>query len=210
MMLGWPTEARADIIFSTDQGTVNPDENVLFNCVGCISGPALTVIGETQTSEIQVSFTGTENLVTPASGQARVEDEAEDGFNYLLIDAVVGTNFFSEFEANIELFAQEAGVGTVYACNQFAICETFNFDIASGNNFFVLSVVSPQLINTVRLTSSPVAMMDVKQIRVTVVSCPAGTPTCEDVTVPEPASMALIGVAMLAGGWRLRRKVGKA
>jgi hypothetical protein len=211
VLVGWASEARADIIISTDQGTVSPDEKVIFNCgPGCVSGPALTVVGETDTTGLLIGFTGTENLSTPTTGLDRVVG-ADDDFSELTIDAIASNVFFSEFEANINILAKLDGSATITACNQLGdICDELVIALHGGENFFVLSVISPQLIDTIKIKSDDVSFVALQQIQVTGGVCDSRTQVCQDVTVPEPASMALFGIALIAGGWRFRRKFSKA
>lgn len=209
MMVGWTSEARADIIFSTAQGSLQPDENVLFGCASPCIIEGLTVIGETNNTGAFVKFTSDESLTATAGGQAKVDSTDLNGYDNILIDAYDPFQFFSEFETNVILFATTSGLAVVTACNQFAVCENFNLAVDAGENFFVLSVISPQLINTILITSD-VAIMTLKQPRVSMEECLPGNPTCEDITVPEPATMALLGMGLLAGGWRLRRKFSRA
>jgi hypothetical protein len=204
LVFGMAAEARADIIFSLSQGSIQPDENVVFNDPGLIPGPALTVTGATNQTGLVVSFTGTENLITPSQGQARVESADGNGYDSVLVNLVNPLLFFSEFEANVRIFSQTSGTGTVNACNQFLSCESFTFALASGENFFILSVVSPQLIDTVLIASSPIAMLDLRQVRVSVASCSNGD--CDDIAVPEPATLALMGFALMVGATRYGRK----
>jgi PEP-CTERM motif len=210
LLVGAAAPARADIIFSTGQGTVSPDENVAFGgCLGCVS-LGNPVIGATNNTGLLVSFTSDELLNAPSSGQARVESLDADGFDVITIDMVSPTLFFSEFETNVNIFAKTSGIATVTACNQLGDpCEVNNYSLGSGENFFVLSVISPQLIDTVKIESTT-GIMDLRQTRVTVSECLPGAAGCQNVTVPEPASMALFGVTLLAGGWRFRRKIARS
>jgi hypothetical protein len=201
LLFGMAADARADIIFSINQGSIQPDENVLFNEPGLISGPAMTITGATNNTGLEVSFTSDENLVSPPLGAARVT--AEDGAidNFVTVDTVDNTLFFSEFEANVRIVANAAGTGSVLACNQFAVCEIFVLEYAGGENFFVLSVLSPQLIDTVTINSGgTVDILDLRQIRVSI-----ATGEGEEVTVPEPGSLALMGLAFVLGARRFRR-----
>lgn len=204
LLLGAASEARADIIFSVNQGSIQPDENIVFNEPGLIAGPALTVTGATNNTGLIVEFSGTENLVTPSQGAARIQAEDPTGFTFLGIDLADDDLFFSEFEANVRIFSQTSGDADVEACNQFAVCETFNLALDAGENFFVLSVVSPQLIDTISIDSSPLAIMDVRQVRVSVAECEASV--CEDITIPEPTTFVLFGLALAGGAVRMRRR----
>src|SRR5512141_2145691 len=74
--------ASAGVIFST--GNIpQTDEPALFHdsCVGCVDGPANTVIGHLQTSNILVDLTSTNQLVAVDPGHNAVSTPGDAGFN---------------------------------------------------------------------------------------------------------------------------------
>src|SRR4051794_17245275 len=69
--------AAATVLFTIGNDPQVDEENIVFNGAGTVPGPDTTVTGRTNISDLIVSFTSSENLVTPSSGQARIE--AQDG-----------------------------------------------------------------------------------------------------------------------------------
>ena len=210
--------ARADIIISTDQGSIQPDENVLFNCNG-LDNDATTIQGCTNQTQTLVAISSDVEL-HGTGGQASVEAlDTDAGFDLIFIRLDDPTMGFGEFEADITLFAQEDGFATIEACNADGsfgatapftpsgpfgdglACETLTYAIGSGENFFVVSVSDTQLLRAVRITTTT-AVFNVEQIRI---GDFAELP--DDVVLPEPASMLLFGVG-LAGvaSRRFRRR----
>jgi len=169
-------------------------ENVLFNNLppAFSSDPANPIFGRLNQSPEIVKFTGNELLTTPASGQARIEDSAGDGFNALTIEMndpslamsilqfdlhLVGQGNF-DFTDGIRITLFDGIGGSVSSL----------WDVGNGQNFFSSYGQDGMLIaRAVIETTSPAILLDeVLQVRI------------ETATVPEPGTLALLGLGLLA------------
>ena len=193
--------AHADLIIELGPSNLQPPENLLFNEDHLIE-QGLTVQGRTNNTSEVFDLSGTEELVTPAQGQARVDATADSELDFLFIDALRDVVFYAEFEANLHVGGKTSGTFTVTACDQFGACESATFDLGSGENYFSVSSFSGQLIDTVRIQST-VEVDDVRQIRLGGVQELQG-PAPQQVT--EPSLAAVMGLGLVALG-AFRRKL---
>lgn len=185
---------QADIVFGTDNDNQNV-ENILFNQIW-LADQANTVQGISQTGFV-VDFYSTEALETTAGGQARIQ--ALDGGTYsdLLIDLNIPGATFLKAVFNIN--AASDGNVLISVLNSAGQTESASFAVdGNGENYFTITAVNGQLIDTISLAASTGFTLDItdtRQIRM------GGFQV-----VPEPGFYGVLAVGMSGLFWFAYRR----
>jgi hypothetical protein len=196
LLLATALPSQAGLIISSGNNPQPDEENVLFNEVGLISlGNPVT--GLTSQSNLIVTFSGNETLVTSSGAEARVE--ALDGSLTTYELALPGATFldyiFNLNVAGIPGTVPQTGTATIRVNASAGSSLTGNFTIGSGENFFTVIATGNDRLDSVQVAST-LALADVRQNRI------SGAATT---TTPEPVSLLLVGTGLAFGVVRRRR-----
>jgi len=176
--------AFAGAIFTPGNHPQPDEDNVVF----ANNQAAALITGVTKITGDIVDFSSTTDfLVVTAKGQSNVT--AADGLiNNLSIDLANGAGFLDLILNPSAATKTKSGTTTVTAHLKSGGVETFQYpgNLKNGQNFLTITTSGSDVISSVTINST-VGFESLRQVRISGITG----------SVPEPASMALIGVGLL-------------
>ena len=191
--------ATASAMTITPGNVPQTDDNVISaSCDSPILGPALLIRGCLNGDHsFGIDFESDENILFDAGGQAKII--ASDGaYDDLTISTASGDTFKTLI---LDIGANADGTVTFTGVPGGSL--SFDLD-GAGSNFFT---ITGEDFSSLSFTTTTSVVVDVKQVRIGGLADP-NCPECPISTVPEPATIALLGSGLvgLIARKRLARK----
>lgn len=188
--------AGAAIIITTDQGSVQTDENVLSNT----DMTGTTVFGNTNQTNTSVSFmslNGEQLSTQQSNGQARfvAVDGSLDTFSIML------TNGGTFETALFNLFQPTNNTDSVTISVNGGAGQVFDLD-GNGENFFGVVATDGDVINSITINTNGDGIRGLRQVRL------GGLGDGGMAPIPEPATWAMMigGFGLIGAASRRRRR----
>jgi hypothetical protein len=185
--LAWPDS----ITIEPGNNPQSGGANVLFNQPGLLSS-GTEVQGATQSGFV-VDFSGSESLMTPAKGQARIT-AADGDFSGLTIKPNQAGTTFTDYIFDVRTLNNASGTLTITVDPVSGTPITDTFSIGRGENFF--TILASEAVASVNL-SSTVGLESIEHNRLSGIS---------SAPIPEPTSLLLFGSGLAGLATRLRRR----
>lgn len=200
-IVGASTASQAGVMFTLGNHPETDEENILFD--GAVTSGTM-ITGESNQTHAPVDFSSTHTIYLQGGGQAMIEatDQHPNRTDITNLSITTPGYTFRDFIMNM---LNGHGMATITANTAASGAFTFNMALGNGENYLTVLATGGDMLSSLSISADGFSQLKQPRISGPVADNVSNPPPSNG--VPEPASLGLAGLGLMALGFTRRKRI---